>query len=340
MIGLALFIFIAAIIVAVVFGLILPAIVSGLVSLVVHGNLSQRTDVSGRGLASVVIKIVAVIIFLGIVVIVLLPSTGGMHVLSPRSVCAANVRGIMQSMLVYAADNNHALPIVPFGPYGKVPNAGKVSGSSWNLDEAIRQLYAVPNPQAGSVQACLWILVLEGQVSPKQFICKSDRFADIGPAALLDQAGNFINNFQSHKQLSYSMAYQWNADGKPGAWWKDTQDARIPLMADMNPLQGTGMPARDMTPGRLPADNKTWNSGNHQGDGQNVGFADGHAEFAHSPNCGQKNDNIYTMSASPSQGPAQFGGIPAGKTAPVLTADKAPYDIIMLPVRNETTGAM
>jgi prepilin-type processing-associated H-X9-DG protein len=108
----------------------------------------------------------------------------------------------------------------------------------------------------------------------------------------------------------------------------------------MNPLQGTGTPTRDMTPAQAPADNRTWNSGNHEGDGQNVGFGDGHAEFCRRPDVGQDNDNIYTMSASPSKGPAQFGGIPAGKTAPLLTADKAPYDIIMLPVRNETTGAM
>jgi hypothetical protein len=84
-----------------------------------------------------------------------------------------------------------------------------------------------------------------------------------------------------------------------------------------------------------------WNAVNHQSPstiaGQNVVFADSHAEFVRRPDVGQGNDNIYSMSGVPSTGPSQFGGIPAGRTAPML-ADKQPFDIVMVPVRNETTG--
>lgn len=186
----------------------------------------------------------------------------------------------------------------------------------------------------------MWILVVTGQVSAKQFACGGDRFADHSKVQAADKAGNLYLNFQSPKQLSYSTAYPWNADGKPGAWWASTGDASLPLIADMAPRQGTGKPARNVVPSNNPLDPKTWNSANHEGDGQNVGFADGHAEFQRRPDVGQRDDNIYSMSASPSKGPAQFGGIPAGAAAPMLTADKAPFDIIMLPVRDETTGKM
>ena len=243
-------------------------------------------------------------------------------------------------MRVYAEDNNNTYPIVPFASYDTLPNAAKGTPVAKDVDAVLRQYYAAPNPQAGSVQACLWVLVLTGQVAPLQFVCSEDRSADRNAVAVMDKGGNYFNNFQNPKQLSYSMAYPWNAEGRPGAWWTNTSDASLPIIADMTPLQGTGKPARNLTPAREPTDSKTWNSGNHQGDGQNVGFGDSHAEFCRRPDVGQQNDNIYTMSASPSTGPAQFGGIPAGKTAPVLTADKAPYDIIMLPVRNETTGGM
>jgi hypothetical protein len=322
----AIFIFVAAIVAAVGFFLIVPALLVMLGAIIIQGNLSQRKDVSGEGLAKAASGISAAAVLLGMVALVLMPSIGSTHVRSNGSVCAANIRGIGQSMAVYAGDNNGAYPIVAFAPYATVPNEAKGTPTAKDVDAALRQYYAVPSPQAGSVQACLWVLVLTGQVAPLQFVCKSDPFA-AGGASATDKAGNYYNNFQNGKQLGYSMAYPWNADGRPGAWWTNTSDAGLPIIADM-------------TPASLPKDNKTWNSANHNGDGQNVGFGDSHAEFCRSPNVGHNNDNIYTMSASPSTGPAQFGGIPAGKAAPVLTADKAPYDIIMLPVRNETTGAM
>ena len=37
---------------------------------------------------------------------------------------------------------------------------------------------------------------------------------------------------------------------------------------------------------------------NHQRQGQNVLYGDGHAEFQQNPFCGSKRDNIYTVSGS------------------------------------------
>jgi hypothetical protein len=155
---------------------------------------------------------------------------------------------------------------------------------------------------------------------------------------LKDKAGRYHDNFQNGNQLSYSIAYPWMADGSAAPYWKATIDASIPLMSDVAPLQGTG------TPPGLAADviakplTRSANSANHEGDGQNVVFGDNHVEFTRLPTCGQSSDNIFTSSGSPSTGPLEFGGIPAGTAAPTLTATKAPYDIVMLPVRNSTTG--
>ena len=38
------------------------------------------------------------------------------------------------------------------------------------------------------------------------------------------------------------------------------------------------------------------NSPNHQGQGENVLYGDGHAEFQQNPYCGTKRDCIYTVS--------------------------------------------
>jgi hypothetical protein len=258
----------------------------------------------------------------------------------PRSTCAANVRGIMQAMVVYASDNNGMYPTVPYAPYAS--GAGEPKGVTCGTsdgEKAQQRFFAEPFPQAGNVTAAVWMLVMNGQVGAKQFVCRSDPFVR-GAALPTDGKGVWYNNFQSGKQLSYSMAYPWNAKGEPGAWWRNTVDAELPIVADMTPGQGTGKPKRNVTPSAVPTDGRTWNSGNHQGDGQNVGFADAHSEFVRRPDVGQEGDNIYAMSGVPSRGPARVGGVAAGAAAPQLMAEKKPFDVVMVPVRDESSGGM
>ena len=248
------------------------------------------------------------------------------------------MRGITQAVCVYAAENNGAFPVVAYAPYS--PSLNNPTATAFDTPENAIASYYAPSPaQAGSVPACFWILVLQGAVTEKQFICRLDPFVS-HPGTTTNSTGKYFNNFQGSDRLSYSMAYPWKADGTVGNWWKDTVDTTLPIVADMTPLQGTGKPKRNVTPTAVPADPATWNSGNHQGDGQNVGFADGHAAWVKSPDCGQNNDNIYSWSKEMFAAPLQLGDVPATKSSPVLTADKAPFDILMLPVRDLNTGKL
>ncbi|HVT79629.1 MAG TPA: hypothetical protein VHM90_03140 [Phycisphaerae bacterium] len=337
----ALAVFVAAIVAALLFFLIVPAGLVFVAALVVRAWMARRWERGGHGLVSAAVTISGCAALAGVCFLILTPSLGCTRCLSPRSACAANLRGLAQSMNLYAADNADQYPIVPFAPYAGVSNApsGKSSGTS-DADKAMQKLFAPASPHAGDVQSSMWMLVLAGQVSPKQFVCPGDPFADKAAATATDAAGNYFDGFPNSRQLSYSMAYPWNGDGKPGAWWKNATDASLPIVADMAPRQGTGRPARNVTPAALPRDPRTWNSANHEGDGQNVAFGDGHADFVRNADAGQAGDNIYSMSASPSKGPAQFGGIATGGAAPDLRAEQPPFDVVMLPVRDATTGGM
>ncbi|HVX85842.1 MAG TPA: hypothetical protein VH253_13760 [Phycisphaerae bacterium] len=256
--------------------------------------------------------------------------------LSGRSACAANLKGIAQSMIVYANENDDSFPVVSYAPYNAALNSPTASTAP-TPDAALASYYTRTPAQAGSVTACAWILVLRGQVAPKGFICPDDPFVT-RPAAQTDPAGRAYDNFQSLSQLSYSFAYPWKADGTVGAWWKNTTDAGIPVAADMAPEDSTGSPPRTLTTATRPKLPAQWNSPNHKGDGQNVAFADGHAEFCRTP-LASPTDNIWTTSAAPSPGPAPYGGIPASRShGPELTANQPPFDIVMYPVRNATTG--
>ena len=331
-------VFCLSIVAAVGFFLVVPAAVVWIAALIVRAWVGRRPDMGGYGYASAAVTVSGCSAVLGVLVLILMPSLGREHRGSSRGRCAANVRGIAQSMHVYGADNNDVYPLVNYAPYTPAFNDARASAGGTTPEDTYKSIYQ-RSGSAGSVQACLWILCIRGDVAPKQFLCGDDPFANTA-GQLLNTAGAYFTNFQDGKQLSYSIAYPWKADGTPGGWWKAASDASVPLLADMAPKQGTGTPARNVTPTSVPTDNRTWNSSNHHGDGQNVSFGDAHAEFVRTPTVGQDNDNIYSMSGSPSTRGAQFGGMPAGNSAPQLTAEKTPFDTVMLPVRDETTGGM
>ncbi len=78
-----------------------------------------------------------------------------------------------------------------------------------------------------------------------------------------------------------------------------------------------------------------YNSGNHAGDGQNVGFGDDHVTWEISPYVGQNGDNIFTYTAAT--------GVVNGTTdtnqqiwnpgTPYIHTLAPPFDTCMMPVR-------
>ena len=63
---------------------------------------------------------------------------------------------------------------------------------------------------------------------------------------------------------------------------------------------------------------KTANSKNHEQDGQNVLYGDGHVVFATTALCGVNNENIFTVQGVTATSNAQLFASPAGKDDAVL----------------------
>ena len=211
------------------------------------------------------IELLVVVAIIALLIAILLPSLGKARELSQRATCSANVRGIMQSMIVYSSDNNDYYPYLGTTTIASKPSLGNA---------------------VGGVMKDIYLLVQNGQVGGKQFICKSDpantqatlvNGTAAAPGYWTSDGASGVANF------SYSIAYQYNSTTSLAARWKNTLDAGCPLAGDLNP--GTAGP----TPGA----GKTRNSYNHQYDGQNVGFADAHSEFCRTAACGENNDDIY-----------------------------------------------
>jgi hypothetical protein len=255
-------------------------------------------------------------------------------------VCAANVRGIAQSMNLYAADNQDMYPIV--AKTGSASRYGPTQTNT-NQDTLLSNLYQA-NPTQMSVLQNMWLLVLTGQVAPKQFVCKSD---GVTPSVAASSAGQFQSNFNdgsanaavdnNNVHASYSIAYAWTSSGTVaiGGWWRNATDAGLPLLADMAPKQGSGgtgtnAAAQTYTNG---AYSKVANSLIHQRDGQNVAFGDGHADFARGPGVGQGNDNIFNASAANQSNQSQTAPTDFATTPNVGTGGSAgSWDIALIGV--------
>ncbi len=171
---------------------------------------------------------------------------------------------------------------------------------------------------------------------------------------------------------SYSIAFPWpwqmvNGSGpqvglSPGQWWTTNgANTEVPLLSDMAPLDGTtsiiyngdgpGMGVYQRITTTLPTANTygpfIYNSGNHAGDGQNVGFGDDHVVWETSPYVGQNHDNIFTYTTATgvvngTTDASQVGlsSISVGPAPKILTLGP-PFDTCVAPVRtvNPTTAA-
>jgi prepilin-type N-terminal cleavage/methylation domain-containing protein/prepilin-type processing-associated H-X9-DG protein len=320
------------------------------------------------------IELLVVVAIIALLIAILLPSLGKARELANRAYCAANCRGIMQSMNVYAADNSDAFPIgaaVPATPGSYTYTGGGTTlgltsngnNSATTADNTVALYYTSTSSNAttlgGDVMANVWILVLKNYTSPKQYLCKSDPVASSTPAALTGTGSYYwqcFNGSSPDLTYSYSFAYPWTASGTTatiGGWWKNTVDSSLPLMSDMAPKSGSGTNPVAQTPGTtnggVPTNGATaWNSPNHQRQGQNVGFADGHAEFDRRADVGQNSDNIFTQNgsngassstATPNIGTAVTGGLSIGSGTNYAGGSSAPFDVVLVPVADVSSGA-
>jgi prepilin-type N-terminal cleavage/methylation domain-containing protein len=220
------------------------------------------------------IELLVVVAIIALLIAILLPSLGKARELSNRSVCAANLRGIGQSMIVYAGDNNECYPCTITG-----------TGTPPSINNAV-----------GGLMHDMFMLVCNGQVGAKQFICKSDpnggAISNTPSSTVYNTSFYWANPSGQSNELcySYSFAYQYLQGGGLAAFWKNTVDAGVAISADLNP--GSNNPN---------GANPKYNSTNHQYDGQNVGFGDAHVEFQRTSLCGENGDCIYTGNNGKSQ---------------------------------------
>jgi len=277
------------------------------------------------------IELLVVVAIIALLISILLPSLSRARELAKRAVCASNLRGIGQGCHIYSNDNLESFPQhyyvanetgtqPPFNTnvqyIGKMGSMGGISIKT--------QTGPQTSTNIGHHSRSLFLLIIGGQSTPGQFICPSsgdteDNLRNNGsdsttPPESAAQPGRNRFDFKGWPHLSYGYQVPFGKKAKP----TQKMDVRMALAADKGPyFRAAGTDAgtqttADQASGIIPPawgtvasdilkkNNDDWrpyNSANHSGEGEEVLFVDGHADWIKKPIGGVNNDNIYTCIA-------------------------------------------
>jgi len=250
-----------------------------------------------------------------------------------RTMCASHLAGIYKALYTYSTVNKDKFSIAAKQTY-----EGNATGFKEG-DRATGKGAKLDN----NITASLWIMVREGYVGTKSYVCPSagDKHDPLttdgtpnGRAALLENTFDFINadalSYSSINFFSKHGAGQWDADVNP-AWV---------IMGDDNNNDHTADPSTRHTLSMQPNASaeeiaKNENSYNHFGEGQNLLYGDSHVSFERDPFQGPTRDNVFAMRKDDGNDPDPRKAVHA---PPTLSNTYTPgtytrkTDVVLIPV--------
>ena len=265
-----------------------------------------------RRAAFTIIELLVVIGIVGVLLAVLLPAVEHARHKAYIDKCASNLRQIGLAVSMYENENHGNWPRTVYDPAtadAPVKGTGTSAADPFTPASTVR-----PN----DLTAGLFLLLRSERLPPAVFVCPYNDATSFAVDSA-DPAGR--SNFTDQKRnLAYSFAdpYPTAAAATAGYQLNSRLSAAVPIGADKNPGRGEGTDdVYAVKPNSTPSQMEQANSPNHEREGQNVLFADGHVTYAPTPFVGVGGDNIYT---------AQDGTPPAVERSPV-----GPTDTVLLP---------
>ncbi|MFI5380387.1 MAG: hypothetical protein ACHRHE_13895 [Tepidisphaerales bacterium] len=271
-----------------------------------------------------IVKTGICIVALILILFLLLMTPGQSYERRNRVECAARLRQIGQAMALY--DNNHRCwPRTRYDP-AKPLGDGFTGGGSADP-------FAVDGPSANDPTAAMFLLVKRIDLNQEVFVCpSSNQEKDAFVVGNVAYTARERSNFTRQTNLSYSFAnmYPDTAAVGRGYKWDPKVPATFVIAADRNDGDTTTtlwLTSNSPTNATRVMNSRVMNSRNHEQDGQNMLYADGHVDWSETPWAGIKKDNIYTSAKVDAAG----NQLSPAASAPPWPAPQGPTDTVLVP---------